>query len=85
MNKHKIKHIINSYLAPMIFSFVPVLSHFIIGLYMMKQENTANLGAIICVVGIVCFFCWWFTSFYKIFQINGLKRNQRLKKNENNN
>lgn len=52
---------------------------------MMKQENTANLGAIICVVGIVCFFCWWFTSFYKIFQINGLKRNQRLKKNENNN
>ena len=62
MNKHKIKHIINSYLAPMIFSFVPVLSHFIIGLYMMKQENTANLGAIICVVGIVCFFCWWFTK-----------------------
>ena len=44
MNKHKIKHIIKSYLAPMIFSFVPVLSHFIIGLYMMKQENTANLG-----------------------------------------
>lgn len=79
-NKQKIKHIIKSILVPMIFSFVPVLSHFIIGLYMMEQENTANLGAIVFLVGIVCFFCWWFTSLYKIAQVNGLKRNQRLKK-----
>ena len=75
----KITQITKAIIIPLIFSFLPVLGHCVIGIYLMKQEDNCNIGAIIFLFGIFSFFCWWFTSMSSMYKLNGLKRNQRLK------